>query len=54
MENNYPLKECVNCTGLECCPFPDVLDDGRGTVIPPEYCPFPIDKIRKKRDSKMD
>ena len=52
-KTDYPFEDCKLCSGLECCPEPDVLEDGLGSPVPPDCCPRPIDilkTLKKRRD----
>lgn len=50
MEIKLPFNECAKCTGLECCPAVEVLDDGYGSPAPPDCCPNGMEIVKKRRD----
>jgi uncharacterized Fe-S center protein len=46
--SDYPYRNCIDCDDVKrCCPKPEILDDGKGTKIPPEDCPKK-DKFKMK------
>jgi hypothetical protein len=50
LEKGYP--ECATCTGIGSCPYRVVLDDGLGSVFPPEDCPHPMDVLKNMMKTK--
>ena len=47
ISNKYPYDECSSCKTLSDCPYRVVMEDGRGSVFPPEDCPFPMDRLKE-------
>jgi hypothetical protein len=42
-----PYEECENCQDLGDCKHPDVVLDNRGTTMPPDSCPRPIEIMKQ-------